>query len=139
MASVLCWIFVMAFLLHSQSPCNCPSCNLSFYYWTVRDFYTLGEEFTYVALVQKADKKSKRLKFDIWNLSRLSPFTLWYTLSLSLARPTLCPLFQAGSKKTLNIIIYYNTCTVIRPAALETGVALKRLKQHCYNILYIYI
>jgi hypothetical protein len=35
--------------------------------WTVRDIYTLGEEFTYVALVQKADKKSKRLKFDIGN------------------------------------------------------------------------
>ncbi len=35
--------------------------------WTVRDFYTLGEEFTYVALVQKVDKKSKRLKFDNGN------------------------------------------------------------------------
>jgi hypothetical protein len=36
-------------------------------HWTVRDFYTLGEEFMYVALVQKVDKKSKRLKFDIGN------------------------------------------------------------------------
>ena len=36
-------------------------------YWTVRDFYTLGETFAYVALVQKADKKSKTLKFDIGN------------------------------------------------------------------------
>ncbi len=37
-------------------------------HWTVRDFYTLREEFAYVALlVQKADKKSKRLKFDIGN------------------------------------------------------------------------
>ncbi len=25
--------------------------------WTIRDFYTLGEEFAYVALVQKADIK----------------------------------------------------------------------------------
>jgi hypothetical protein len=36
-------------------------------YWTVRDFYTLGEEFAYIALVQKVDKKCKTLKFDIGN------------------------------------------------------------------------
>jgi hypothetical protein len=36
-------------------------------YWTVRDFYTLGDEFAYIALVQKADKKIKTFAFDIGN------------------------------------------------------------------------
>ncbi len=31
--------------------------QMYFLYWTVRDFYTLGEEFMYVAVVQKVDKK----------------------------------------------------------------------------------
>ncbi len=40
--------------------------------WTVRDFYTLGEEFAYVALVQKADKKIKSFAFDVGNLISLT-------------------------------------------------------------------
>ncbi len=37
------------------------------HYWTVRDFYTLGEEFAYVALVQKADTKINSFAFDVGN------------------------------------------------------------------------
>jgi hypothetical protein len=48
-----------------MNPVHCS--EYSVHDWTLRDFYTLGEEFAYVAVVQKADKKSKTLKFDVGN------------------------------------------------------------------------
>ena len=51
--------------------------------WTVRDFYTLGDEFAYVALVQKADKKIKTLRLTLGTTCTTAcPRTDTYTICI---------------------------------------------------------